>query len=204
MSRTLTPRDGYALMIALVKQATGQTNIIVADASDFVSAGELVLATGMENTLNSLSIVVGRTLMAVRPYQAKLRIINALNTDLYTSRLRKISVYSDDAQAAGDWNTQVATNLADGFDNGTNSGQSVGSMFEQRHVPSLEINFGGSTVWDDQITIYENQLKVAFRSAEEFTAFMNGLMTEKAMISNHRRKLGTDLLSLKRLVRYMI
>ena len=72
MARTYTPKDAYSLMNALVKQATGQQSVTATDTSSFVSAGELVMATGTENVLNALSILIGRTFMAVRPYGAKL------------------------------------------------------------------------------------------------------------------------------------
>ena len=117
MARTLTPQDCHVLMNLLVKEATGQNSEIQeVNSSNFVSVGEQVLATGTENVLNSLSLVLGRTFMAVRPYKAKLAIINAMNTDMYSSRMRKISFYSRDAQASGDFNTQLYTNLADGYD----------------------------------------------------------------------------------------
>lgn len=186
MARTYTPRDIHAIMNLLVKEATGQDNTInVVDSSTFVSAGETVLATGVENTLNSLAIVIGRTLMAVRPYKAKLAIINALNTDLYTSRMRKISFYSREAQASGDWNTQLFTNLAPEFDNGQNpsaegDAQSTKSMWVQNQPVPLEMNFGGQSVWEDSTTIYDYQLKTAFRSEAEFGEFVAGIMTEKA------------------------
>lgn len=186
MVRTLTPRDCHALMNLLVKEATGQDNAIqVVDSSTFVSAGEQILATGLENTLNSLAIVMGRTFMAVRPYQAKLNIINALNTDLYTSRMRKISFYSREAQASGDWNTQLYTNLANGYDNGQNpdsegTAQSTQSMWVQNQPVPLEMNFAGQSVWEDSTTLYEYQLKTAFRSESEFGQFVAGIMTEKS------------------------
>lgn len=179
MARSLTPKDAHTLMTAIVRQATGQDNITVVDTSSFVSAGETVLATGIENTLNALGIVMGKTLMAVRPYEAKFKIINALNSDLYTSRVRKISFYAQNPQASGDWNTDLYTNLARGYDNGSNGGNSTASMWEQKPAIPLEMNFGGQDVWDDQLTVYENQLKVAFRDENEFISFMNGAMTEK-------------------------
>ncbi len=120
MARTLTPLDAHAIMNALVAQATGQASITATDMSSFVAAGELVLATGMENTLNALALVLGRTLMAVRPYGAKLGMINALNTGAYSHRLRKISFYSREALPAGDWNTDLYNNLVTGYDNGSN------------------------------------------------------------------------------------
>ena len=109
MARTYTPKDAYSLMNALVKQATGQQSVTATDTSSFVSAGELVMATGTENVLNALSILIGRTFMAVRPYGAKLQLINAINTGMYTNRMRKISFYAKDAQPAGFVNTDLYT-----------------------------------------------------------------------------------------------
>ena len=184
MARTLTARDCHALMNLLVKEATGQdAQIQVVDSSTFVSAGEAVLATGTENVLNALSLVLGRTFMAVRPYNAKLALINAINTGEYTHRMRKISFYSREAQASGDWNTQLYTNLADGFTNGQNiddgTAQSTKSMWEQNQPVPLEMNFAGSSVWEDSTTIYEYQLQQAFRSEDEFGQFVAGIMTER-------------------------
>ena len=184
MARQLTPRDAHALMNELVKQATGQKSIAVVDSSTFASAGEMVLATGTENVLNSLGIVLGRMFMAVRPWKAPLRLINAINTGAYTSRMRKISFYAKEAQASGDYNTQLFTNLAMGFDNGENPNaggtpQATKSQWEQNQPVPLEMNFGGSSTWEDSITVYDTQLKIAFRNEEEFLRFVSGYMTEK-------------------------
>lgn len=187
MARVLTPQDCHVLMNLLVKEATGQNaEIQEVDASNFVSAGEMVLATGTENVLNALSLVLGRTFMAVRPYKAKLAIINALNTDLYSSRMRKISFYSRDALASGDFNTQLYTNLAEGYDNGENgtdvvtgNPNSTKSMWVQNQPVPLEMNFAGQSVWEDSTTVYEYQLKSAFRSEADFAQFVAGIMTEK-------------------------
>lgn len=179
MARTLTPMDAYTIMNALVYQATGQAGIVAMDTSTFVSAGELVLSTGVENTLNALAMVLGRTLMAVRPYKAKLAIINALNTGAYTHRLQKISFYSRDALPAGDWNTQLYTNLQGGYDNGSNSGASTESMWLQNQPEPLTNFFSGSSVWQDSTTVYEYQVKQAFRDEASFNAFVAGILTEK-------------------------
>lgn len=184
MARALTARDCHALMNLLVKEATGQNaEIQVVDSSTFVSAGETVLATGTENVLNALSLVLGRTFMAVRPYNAKLALINAINTGEYSHRMRKISFYSRQAQASGDWNTQLYTNLADGFTNGQNiddgTAQSTKSMWEQNQPVPLEMNFAGQSVWEDSTTVYEYQLQQAFRSESDFAEFVGGIMTER-------------------------
>lgn len=187
MARTFTPRDCHALMNLLVKEATGQDAAIqVVDSSTFASAGETVLNTGVENTLNALSIVIGKTLMAVRPYEAKLKIVQAINSDLYSQRLRKISVYNREAQSSGDWNTQLnPENLMDGAENTSHgtpdsgSACAVGSMFEQNKPVLLEMNFGGQSVWQDSTTIYEYQLKPAMTNEADFSALMEGILTER-------------------------
>ena len=183
MPRTLTQRDISAIITAVGKQATGQANLGTLALSDFVSVGETLLSSGTENVYNALSLVAGRTLAAVRPYKAKLGMINALDSGIYSHRLRKISYYSRDPVAAGDWNTQLFTNLNDGFTAGENDAgsgaQSTKSQWEQRQAYPLELWFGGSSVWQEGLTRYKYQVQQAFRSEADFAAFWAGVMTEK-------------------------
>lgn len=180
--RALTPRDGYALMTELVREATSQKTITVVNMSDYVSAGQTVLNTGYENVFNALGIVMGRLLVAARPYSAKLAKINALNTDCYTSRLRKVSFYSKDPVASGMFNTDLFTNLKDTFTNGQNEvggvAQSTKSMWEQNQAMPLQVEFAGSTVWDHTITMYEEQIRAAFRDPVELAEFVQGMLIE--------------------------
>ena len=147
MARTLTQQDCYALMNQLVAEATGQADITVADLSSFVSAGEKVLSTGTENTLNALSLVLGRTIVAVRPYRAKLMSVQAIDTGEYSHRIRKISYFSRNALPAGNWNTQLyPENLFQGKTNAqdaTSGHESTKSMWMQNQPQALEMNFGG-------------------------------------------------------------
>lgn len=188
MAKSLVPQDAYQIINLLAREATGQNATIQAvDSSSFVSVGEAILATGTENVLNELSKILGRTFMAVRPYDAKLFLINAISSEMYTERMRKISFYSKDAQASGWFNTNLYTQHANGLDNGVNriyNGSispvgGLGNMFEQNQAMPFEVNFSSRNVWDDSLTVYENQLKVAFRGPGEFMDFISGIMTEK-------------------------
>ena len=184
MARTLTPVDVHNIMNAIVHQVTGQDSMSVVDTSSFISAGELVMKSGVENVLNAISIVMGETYMAVRPRKAKLMIINALNSGMYTNRMRKISFYTRDAQASGAFNTDLFTNFEDGFDNGqnpdaSNVAQSTQSMWVQNAPVPLEMNFAGTSTWQDSTTVYEKQLRIMFRDEDEFARFWGGVMTEK-------------------------
>lgn len=181
MPRTLTARDAHVLMNEIVKEACGTNAIAVVDSSSFVSAAETAVGGGLENVLNALSIVIGRTLMAVRPYNAKLNILNAINTDMYTNRLRKVSFYSKDSQATGSLNTDLfSKNLYNGYDNGSNGGDSTASMWVQDKPVAIQTFFGGSSTWQECLTTYKYQLKNAFRSETEFNEFISGIMTTKA------------------------
>ena len=183
MARALTPQDAYAIINALVYQATGQQSITATDTSSFVSAGELILSTGTENVLNSLSLVLNRTLVASRPYKARLDLMEEVNTGLYSSRVRKISYYANDALPSGAFNTDLYTNFDQGYTNGQNtpgSPNSTKSMWEQNPKYPVEVNFAGSSTWQYCITHYEDQLQTAFRSPEDFNAFISGWLTESA------------------------
>ena len=179
MARQFTPQDACELITLTLKQATGQEPAQEINSSNFVSVGEQILATGLENTLNALSMVLGRPLVASRKYDGKMQLVQARNTGEYTSRFRKISYYAKTPKEAGDWNTNINTNLKTGFDNGSNSGQGTASMWEQNAPMPLEINFGGRSVWQDSLTRYKYQVQQAFRSEEDFVAFVNGFITEK-------------------------
>lgn len=198
MSKSLVPRDAYAIMNLLVKEATGQNASIQAvDSSTFVSCGETVMATGTENVLNALTRVLGRTMVASRPYSAKLNLINALNSGVFSERMRKISFYSRYAQPSGDFNTDLYNQHGPGMDNGVNrrvwNGSAIPTagvsasilptgglpnMWEQNPPVVAEFNFCGRDVWDVSTTVYENQLQMAFRDENSFAQFVGGIMTE--------------------------
>ena len=185
MAKALTPQDCYQIINAIARQATGQSALHATDASSFVSVGETILATGMENTLNALSIVLNRLIVASRPYTAKLRLMDAENSGVFSNRLRKISFYAQDALPDGAHNTQLYTNLAPGFTNGQNPDgngdpQSTKSQWEQHPAMPLEVSFAGSDVWQDCVTMYEVQVQAAFRDQEEFARFVSGYLTEHA------------------------
>ena len=182
MARTLTPVEAYALMDELRAQATGQKTLTGVNASNFVSVGEDVLATGFENTLNALSLVLGRTIVAARPYSSKFGQIQAISTGAYTHRLRKISFYSRNDLPAGNFNTNLfPENLIAGATHQkvtTVGSEATASMWLQNPPVALEQNFAGSSVWQRSTTTYRDALKMAFASVENFSAFAAGVLTE--------------------------
>ena len=186
MARTLTPRDAHALVNLVNAELTGQDASLTQVTTDnFVSVGETIMSYPTENVYNALSMVLLRTLIAARSVDEDLVIMNAIDTGMYSSRLRKVSYLSRLAKASGDFNTQLYTNLAAGFTNGQNPDsnnvpQSTKSQWEQCPVVPIELNFGGSSVWEHGLTWYKDQAKNAFADEASFNRFWEGALIENA------------------------
>lgn len=170
-------KDAYAVMNALARQATAQADISVVDHQSFIDAGTTTLATGTENVLNSIARTLAKVVVASRPYKGKFGLINA-SENQFNTRKAKINYYAEDNEATGAFNTDLYTNIADGYDNGTNSGASLGTMWEQKLPRVLERFFLSEAAWDKHYTIPLVQLQSAFNDEATFISFMNGRLTE--------------------------
>ncbi len=186
MPRTLTPRDAHALVNLIMAELTGQdANLTQVTTDNFISVGETIMSYPHENVYNAISMVLLRTLIAARPVDEDLLIMNAVDSGVYANRLRKISYLSKWAKAAGAFNTQLYTNLAAGFTAGENKDsngvpQSTKSQWEQCPVVPIELNFGGQSVWDHGITWYKYAAKNAFTDEASFNRFWEGALVENA------------------------
>ena len=191
--------DGYALMNAVMAQLTGQDTYQVIDAQGFMDAGKLAMEYKTDEIFNALTIVGARLFTATRPYKAPLWLIDSINSGYFNNRIRKISYYSTWALPSGAFNTNLNTNLADGYTNGTNSGASTADMYEQHPVHPLELNFMNSTVWQDCLTRYEDQIKIAFSGEDEWARFWAGVLTEKGNDVEQRKEAHNRLTLLSRM-----
>ena len=176
-------KDGYALMRVVIKELTGVDTGNIIDTQGFINAGSLAADYSTDEIFNTLTLVYARMRVAVRDYKAKLWLIDAIDNDMYANRMRKISVYSSLPLPSGHFNTNLYTNLAPYFDNGTNpsggTDQSTGSMWEQHPMFPLEMSFAGSTTWQDALTRYKDQIKIAFTNESEWLSFWNGIASQK-------------------------
>lgn len=169
MANTLTPRDVYALMNAIVSQATGRTDIAVVDSSTFCSVGEMLLRTSAENTINAISTVLADTIFSVRPYKGRLNSLR-VSQRRWGAQVRKIVPLYKEAEASTDWNTDL---------NGTqlNDGNTVDHYVINKPT-ALQLNFYGTAVLQKHITIFRDQLSLAFSSEGEFVRFIDAIMTQ--------------------------
>lgn len=172
MANVLTPVDVYAIVNAMAQDMFGaNTSMQATNTSSFVTVGEAMLRTGYENTLNALSLQVGRMIIAVRPYSGKFNLINRMEQE-FGAITRKISYFYDPTEQSQDWNTDLAATQL-------NDGQSIDHYKIRKRYP-LEINFCGVKVLQKHYTRFRKQLRQAFRSEAEFSQYYAGLATEIA------------------------
>lgn len=175
MANVLTPTDVYTLVNSAVKEMGGSVSTLTAmNTSTFVTVGEAMLNTGYDTTLNALSLVFARTIVAVRPYKGKFQIIAKMPEE-YGAIARKISFFSTELEASDDWNfaNTGTTNRP------LRDGQSE-DHYTIKKVYPLEMNFSGTKVEAFHYTTFRKQLKLAFKNEAEFSRFYTGMMTSIA------------------------
>lgn len=172
MANTLTPTDVYSIVNAMSQEMFGANATIQAlDTSTFVTVGEAMLRTGYTTTLDALSNVIGRTIFAVRRYRGKFKII--LKTPAEWGGIeRKISFYAKKMQQSGNWNTNLAGTQLD-------DGSSIDPWIISKKYP-LEINFCGVKTIEYEITVFKEQLRLAFRTEAAFSDFVSAMMVDVA------------------------
>ena len=187
---SINRKDGYALMNAVMAQLTGQDSFSVIDAQGFMDAGKIAMTYSTDEIFNALTIVGARLFTATRPYKAPLWLIDSISSGYFNNRIRKISYYSTWALPSGAFNTDLMTNFADGYGNDASGENPAGTkdQYEQHPVHPLEMNFANSTVWQDCITRYEDQIKIAFSNEDEWARFWAGVLTEKGNDIEQRKE----------------
>lgn len=193
--------DGYALINAVMAQLTGQDSFSVIDAQGFSDAGKLAMTYSTDEIFNALSIVGARLFTATRPYKAPLWLIDSINSGYFNNRIRKISYYSTKALPSGAFNTDININFADGYTNDASGENPSGTkdQYEQHPVHPLEMNFAESHVWQDCLTRYEDQIKIAFTNEDEWARFWAGVLTEKGNDIEQRKEANNRLTLLNRM-----
>lgn len=157
----MTKEQAYQLIAAIHAQATGTAALTPTDLSSFISVAQSTLAAGYEQTLNAITQVLSRTIVAVRPYDEKFKGLE-MTADQWGGIIRKLNFADTPAEADP---THATVN-----------GQAIDQYVVKKPV-ILETRYVGSDVWMGSYTIYREQLKTAFENEGNFGAFMTGLMT---------------------------
>lgn len=155
------PQDIYTIANALVKEVTGQTPAITAvDTSSFINVGQMCLDKSKEGTLQALSNMVARTIIAVRPYSGRFTSIEATSQE-WGLFIRKIAFFS------GEFDETKFINTAQNPDT-LRDGKSV-DMYKIKKRYPLEMYYTGESTLNQRYTTFREQLKTAFQSEGEFS-----------------------------------
>ena len=158
--------DIYQVLNSIHNQATGRAALAPTNTDEFVSQATTTLGAGLDVAYNALMDQIMRPIFAVRDYTEKFKGLYRTNEEFGAIR-RKISFADKPAEAAPMWDPAA---IADG------------QMIDQwiiKKADILEMRFYGSAVYDDHLTIFEDQIKTAFRSPEELGAFITAQMTHQ-------------------------
>lgn len=148
------------LLAAIVSQATG--NIIAApvNTAEFVTVGQTALLTGTDNVINAISQVLSRTIFSIRPYNAKFKGMRVTAEQFGRITRKLVSIdnpFEDDDRFE----------LVDG--------ESV-DMYVVKKPTVLQLNFYGFNVYQQSVTIFRDQLNVAFEGPAQFGEFITMVM----------------------------
>lgn len=160
MANALTVSHAVTVLNSLINQMQGSASLTATDLSDFVSVAETTLQTGLDPVLGAISQILDRTIFSIRPYYAKFRAMEKSNAE-YGAWTRKIN-YCDRPFVQDD-----GFNLTDGTSL---------DPWVIRHPDVIQMNITGQEVVEDYFTRTESQMKLAFRSYEEFSQFWAGVL----------------------------
>lgn len=160
MANSLTIDQAVTVLNSLMSQMQGSASLTATDVSDFVSVAQSALQTGFDPILGAISQVLDRTIFSIRPYYAKFRAMEKSNAE-YGAWTRKIN-YCDRPFVQDD-----SFNLVDGT--------SI-DPWTIRHPDTIQMNITGQEVLADYFTRTLNQMKLAFRGADEFGEFWAGVV----------------------------
>lgn len=161
MANTMSFHQLATVLNSIVSQATGTTQITPTDTSSFVSLAQVGLQTGYDPLMAAISQVLSKTIFSIRPYSAKFKGLQA-DSIRYGNHVRKLQLV--DKQ----WEEDNRIKLTDGY--------SI-DMYKVKKPEPLQTNFYGEEIVSDHITIFKDQLDVAFSSPEEFGRFIDMVMT---------------------------
>lgn len=177
MANSLTQNQIYQILNAINAQAKTGGNLTAVDTSSFVAVGETLLRSGYDNVIGAISQVLSETIFSFRPYEAKLDILYMDNIK-WGNHVRKIVPLDGDAE------NDDRYSLTDG--------QSV-DPWRVNKPKVKQFNFYGQEVYQRSITMFKDQLDVAFRSEEEFARFIS------MIYGNVRSQLAQDEENVRRM-----
>lgn len=148
------------LLTTIVNQATGVSNQVPTDTSEFISIAQTGLKTGYDPLATAISQVLSRTIFSVRPYTRKFK---GLERDAirWGNHVRKLTTIDKPFEE------DDRLKLVDG--------ESI-DQYRVNKPKVVQTNFYGANQYQKSLTIYRDQLDTAFSSADEFGRFISMIL----------------------------
>lgn len=162
----LSYNQAAALLNQMVEQATGQSALAQINTGNFTSVATMALRNGYDPLLNSISQVLNRTIVSIRPYTAKLKSLRIYDSDRWGNLTRKISF--TDREVVDD--TRISP---------MEDGQTYSPYKVRKPIP-IQVNFSGVDEYSDYTTIFRDQLDSAFTGIGQFNSFITGQLQNMA------------------------
>ncbi len=167
-TNTMTFNQVATILNSIQQQATGQAALTATNTSDFVTAAQTTLLTGMDPVMNAINQVLTRTIFSVRPYSRKFGIVEVPES-AYGNHIRKLQIADRGVRDDDRYKWPVAYDAGQTPPDGT--GQSVDQQTITKPIV-LQTNFYGQNVWEDSYTVFKDQLECAFKGPDELGSFV--------------------------------
>ena len=171
MPNTNTPVDISAVLNSLIAQGAG-SNLAATDLSSTITVAQVAQDYGYEKITGALSEILGKTLIAIRPYDNYSFKNIETDSQTYGMMRRKISYYSSKFEKDESWNY-----AASGAGYILKDGASI-DMYKIHKQYPLEMRYGGNKVLEKVVTRFLYQYRTAFKDLASFNQFVQGLAIE--------------------------
>lgn len=148
--------DAATILLSIVNQATGKTDLALTSTTNFVSVATTALEINADALLSAISQTLSKTIFSIRPYEAKFK---GLMKDSVTfgNHVRKLNIGDKE------WENDIRYSM--------NDGESVDDQIVSK-PKILQTNFYGQNIYARHYTVFRDQLNIALSSEEEFQRFV--------------------------------
>lgn len=140
--------------------------------------GTTALSTGYDPLLNAISQVLSRTIFSIRPYSEKFSGLLA-DSVRWGNHIRKLKLADTEFES----DERYYEAASDFWDNGDSA-----DMYKIKKPLPLQLNFYGQNVWQDHVTLFRDQIDVAFRDPDELMRFSAMITTNMSNKLAHARE----------------
>lgn len=152
------------LLNTILGQARLNTAAVV-DTSSFISVAQTALKCAPDVLLESISqMFTNRDIISIRPYTRKFRGLERSAME-WGNAVRKLNYVDSPMEENPAWELV--------------EGESV-DMYKVHLTDILQTNFYGQATWEQEFSVHDYQLNIAFANPYSFQAFMSGMYQNKA------------------------